>query len=308
MTHDGRVHQTDEEQTVTLTATLGDVDTHFIVLVMPRQIERNLLLNYTFSESDVYTDGNQRMIRDHSPYGRDGKLMGSNSTVNGKLDLTKNSTTSFSTNGYVLVPSHLLDSLRSYTVMLSATPDKLANQPRFFDFGASSSNSFFLRANGFAAGFKYNNGTTTLLNADPLTEGTTYQLAVTFDAMTRTTTIYVDGTVVAQSQNIENEPYQIVGLGEDKRNYIGRTQWWSSNVKASNVDYVGTIDEFRVYGIALTADEMAEILTSVEAPLQSYGTASSTATYDLSGRRVESRGTSTLPRGIYLRGGKKIVR
>ena len=73
----------------------------------------------------VAGDGETRWLRDHSRHRRDAQLKGDRCHVDGTLNLTDNISTDYDTNGYLLLPSHLLDSLRSYTVLFSATPDEL---------------------------------------------------------------------------------------------------------------------------------------------------------------------------------------
>ena len=47
----------------------------------------------------------------------------------------------------------------------------------------------------------------------------------------------------------------------NSRNYIGRTQWWDSSVANDNADYCGTMDDFRLYNIALTEEEIQALMT-----------------------------------------------
>lgn len=113
----------------------------------------------------VAGDGETRWLRDHSRHRRDAQLKCDRCHVDGTLNLTDNISTDFDTNGYLLLPSHLLDSLRSYTVLFSATPDELDRLQRFYDFGSGSANSLFLRAGTFAAGCKFGGKTATLIRA-----------------------------------------------------------------------------------------------------------------------------------------------
>ncbi len=228
---------------VTLTASVNGKTRQFDVAVRPRKISDNVRARFEFEGKDTGLT-----------------LKGSAKLTDGKLDLTKNTATGFSTNGYALVDEGLLEGLRSYTVLLTVTPSALSNAPRLYDLGAGSGNSLFLRANALSAGIKLNGGTTTMVNAKTaLTAGKEYKLAVTFDAASKTTTIYVDGVQDASGTANQNEPYMICESAGDARNYIGRTQWWdNASVAASNVDFVGTIDDFVVYDIALTQKEVCE--------------------------------------------------
>ncbi|MBR3513108.1 MAG: glycoside hydrolase family 88 protein [Bacteroidaceae bacterium] len=306
MTATGLVSPAEEEQTVSLTAYYGEREERHDITVMPRSMEQTLLLRYDFEENDVYTEGTQRWLRDRSSHGRDAKLMNEKCRIDGRLNLVENTAGGFDTNGYVLVPEHLLDSLRSYTVSFTATPAALSNLPRFYDFGSGSPNSLFLRAGNFAAGLKYNGQTTTLIKADELQVGVAQHVAVTFDARMLTTTIYVDGWQVAQSKDIKYEPYQLLANGADTRNYIGRTQWWDTSSRNSNVDYVGTLDDFRIYGLCLTEAEVKQLMQEAPAGIhmaQGSGETGTEHIYDLSGRRADST-----RRGVYVVNGRKVVR
>ncbi len=305
MTRDGRTTLTADERQVTLTAMAGNREREYNITVMPRSLEENLQVRYDFETGDVYTEGSTRMLTDLSRHGRDATLKNSRCTIDGTLNLTANTASAFSSNGYVQMPSHLLDSLRSYTIILTATPQSLSNLPRFYDFGSGSSNSIFLRAGSFAAGYKYNGATTTLLTADDLQTGVEQRIAVTYDALTGITTMYVDGEQVAQGNVINHEPYELVGIGEDKRNFLGRTQWYDTSSKSDNVDYVGTMDNFRIYSLCMTQEEIEtlfeEIATSISVATDTAAPASS-ATYDLSGRRTKAD-----TKGVVIRNGSKVV-
>ena len=316
LTGTGLVTQTDADQSVSLTATVGSTAKRFDVTVKARNPEANLQLRYAFDDQDLYTDGNQvYMMKDLSTHARDAQVLGTTASIaDGQLDLTRNTATGFSTNSYLLLPAHLLDSLRSYTVALVATPATLEHQPRFYDFGSASGNSLFLRAGTLAAGLKYNNGTTTLATADAqLTTGVEQQIAVTFDAKTYTTRIYVDGTQVAETTNITREPFELTRIARDTRNYIGRTQWWSTSVANDNHDYQGTINDFQLYNIALTPEELASLFSNITTDIKDFVPANDDTKagtmYDLSGRIVNGKSANhQIPRGIYIVRGRKVVK
>ncbi|MCD8301591.1 MAG: glycoside hydrolase family 88 protein [Prevotellaceae bacterium] len=305
LSRDGKAALTDEEQQVTLTAIAGKQEREFNLTLMPRDVEANLQLRYDFETGDVYTDGSQRMLKDHSAHRRDAKLINTRCTIDGTLNLTDNTASGWNTNGYVLIPEHLLDSLRSYTIVLTATPKSLTNLPRFYDFGSGSTNSMFLRAGDFAAGYKYKGGDTALLTADALQTGVEQNIAVTYSVLTGLTTIYVDGEVAAQSADIEHEPYELAAYATDSKNFLGRTQWYNTSAKSSNVDYSGTMDNFRVYSLCLTAEEIEalfeEMATGIKAATETA--TRNSATYDLSGRRTRKDA-----KGVVIENGKKILK
>ncbi|MCR5132208.1 MAG: BNR-4 repeat-containing protein [Prevotella sp.] len=225
ITSDGCLAPLTQDQTVSLTATISGKSKTFEVKGLAREIEKNL--RYEQTET---------------------------------LDLTKNTAAGFSTNKYGLAPEGLLSGLRSYTFLLTATAKSLTKAPRFYDFGSGSGNSVFLRANPLSAGIKLNGGTTTMVNgATTLTTGREYKLAVVFEASTHTTRIYIDGVEDASGTANQNEAYMVAEVATDNRNYIGRTQWWDSNYKADNVDFVGVIDGLKLYDVALTREEICEL-------------------------------------------------
>ena len=250
---DGCFKAPGSETTVTLTASTANTSRTFTVTALPRNIEQNLLAKYDFKSA------NGKVVSDLSGRGNDLTVMG-NAKVDGTLNLKSNTASGFSTNGYGLVPADVMDNLRSYTILFEATPSSLNNAPRFYDFGYNSGNSIFCRANGFCAGIKYAGGTTTMTNSTTtLATGKTYKIAVTYEAATKTTSIYVDGELTGSGIENQHEPYLISMANACTRNYIGRTQWWDSNVAGSNVDFVGTIDNFMMYNTTLTRKEVCKL-------------------------------------------------
>lgn len=242
-----------EETAITLTAMTANASRTFTVMAMPRDIEQNLIAKYDFESAS------DNKVADLSGHDNDLTLMG-NAKVDGTLNLKSNTASGFSTNGYGLVPPDVMDSLRSYTILFEATPSSLSNAPRFYDFGYNSGNSLFCRANGFSAGIKYAGGTTTMTNSSTtLVTGQTYKIAVTYEAATKTTCIYVNGELTGSGIENQNEPC-LISLGNTcSRNYIGRAQWWDTSYASSNVDYVGTIDNFMMYNTTLTRKEVCQL-------------------------------------------------
>ena len=224
ITSDGVLMPLKENADVKLTATIGEASRTWEVKALARDIKENLI------------------------YSKDG------------LDLKGNTADGWSTNQYAVASEGLLNGLRSYTFLATINAKSLTKAPRIYDFGSGSGNSLFLRANPLSAGVKYNGGTTTMVNSTTtLTTDKEYKLAVSYDAATKLTTIYVDGEVNASGMANLVEAYQLEELAKDTRNYIGRTQWWDSSYKADNVDFVGTIDGFRLYDVCLTQKEICEL-------------------------------------------------
>lgn len=306
---DGTFAAPETQTTVTLTASIGSAQKTFSVEAMPRNIENNLIAWYDFEDENVYTRNDTTYVTDLSGRTGDLKLMGS-ASADGTLDLTANSPTDFDNNGYAIAPAAIADSLRSFTIAFTAEPASLSTAPRFYDFGYNSANSFFFRANALAAGIKYQGGTTTMVSASTsLSVDTEYKLAVTFDAASQTTTIYIDGESAASGTSNVNEPYMIAADASCERNYIGRTQWWDSSVADDNADYVGTIDNFRIYNTALTPDELAEIQDiRLEDETLNTDFTERLQNFDFEGSYSEAEGTGvSSDRAIYLPEGWDLV-
>jgi hypothetical protein len=281
ITPTGELYFPDEETTVTLTASIGDLSKEFSVKVHPRDISRNLLLSLSFDGTD------------------EGLTIQGKAKADGVLDLTANTATGFSTNGYAILREGLLDHLRSYTVLLTMKADALSHAPRLYDLGSGSGNSLFLRANPLSAGIKYNGGTTTMVNAaTTLSTNREYKLAVTFDAASKTTTIYIDGVEDASGTANQHEPYMLAQVAPDTRNYLGRTQWWDSNYANDNADFDGTIDDLHLYNTALTREEICE-LQGIEYKEKDYPTALANGDFEGTYSVMQGSGVSS-DRAIYI--------
>lgn len=145
-----------------------------------------------------------------------------------------------------------------------------------------------------------------------LKSGQDYLLAVSYDAASRATRIYINGEEDVRGTANQVEAYQLFELARDTRNYIGRTQWWDTSYKADNVDFVGTIDDLRVYDVCLTREEIRQLqgIGVDDGVGQLPRTASAiddTELYDLSGRRTDAV-ASHLRKGIYVQRGRKFIR
>lgn len=277
----GEIFYPKTETDVVLTVALGSKTKDFAVKVMPRDIKENLLLDFSFDENES------------------GYELKGNAKANGVLDMSSNTSSGFATNGYALVKDGVLGNLRSYSVLLTVKADALNNSPRLYDFGSSSGNSLFLRANPLSAGIKYNGGTTTMVNSTTqLQTGKEYKLAVTFNAATKVTTIYIDGVENVSGTANQNEAYMLAAVAQDIRNYIGRTQWWDSNYASDNVDFKGVIDNFKMYNTTLSRKEICE-LQGIEYKEKDYPTALVNGDFEGEYSIMQSSGVSS-DRAIYI--------
>ena len=256
---------------VTLTATANGVSKTFNVTVYPRTIVNNRVFVYTFDAADVYTSNSVKYVKDKSGKGNDAIIYG-NATVAGTLDMTANTAAGFTTNCYATAPAGIINNLRSCTFMAKILPVNLTSAPRIFDFGSGSGNSILLRAGAFTAGLKYNGGTTILINSPTaIPVGVESKIAMSFDAKTKTTRVYLNGVETINAATFTYEPYQLTSIAANTRNYIGRTQWWDTSVAASNIDYNGSIDDAMLYDIALTPAEIIQVQANPATSVQTLG-------------------------------------
>jgi hypothetical protein len=299
---------------VILTATVSGISKDFEITALPRDIVNNLVASYNFETADCYAVNGTNYVKDLSGNNYDLTLMGS-AKADGSLNLTANTASGFSTNGYALVPAGVMDGLRSYTFVFDAKNTGSSAHPRFYDFGANSGNSLFCRYDAFSAGIKYSGGTTTMVNsATTLKSNTEYNVAVTFDARSKVTTIYLDGVASINGTANVNEPYMIAALASCGRNYIGRTQWWDSSVANDNQDFIGTYDNFRIFNTCLTADELSklnDLFSSISAVRTDAKMNNNTGIYDIMGRKVKASATesniNSLAPGLYICNGEKML-
>ncbi len=56
----------------------------------------------------------------------------------------------------------------------------------------------------------------------------------------------------------------MTAIGTNTRNYIGRTQWWDTSSASGNIDFNGTIDDFFLYDIVLTASEIVQVQSNTD--------------------------------------------
>ena len=120
---------------------------------------------------------------------------------------------------------------------------------RIFDFGNSSTEYMYLTPKVVLGGLRFaikNGGTEQILNATALPTGKWSHVAVTLSATGAS--MYVNGLQVATSNTININPLNFKPM----LNYIGRSQ---STYPLFN----GSIDDFRVYNYALSANEVAQI-------------------------------------------------
>ncbi|WP_203918539.1 LamG-like jellyroll fold domain-containing protein [Rugosimonospora africana] len=157
-------------------------------------------------------------------------------------------------NEYVTVPQGAVSGLTGdFTVSAWVDPTKDTTWQRLFDFGTGTSNYMFLTLNkgtGLRFAITTNGG-----GAEQQISSTTSLPLNTWSLVTVTVsgttgTLYVNGQVVGTNPNVTLHPSD---LGNTNQNWIGRSQYPGDPYLAA------AVDDFTVYGRALTAADVAAL-------------------------------------------------
>jgi hypothetical protein len=205
-------------------------------------LDLGLLVYYRFDETGGTT------AADSSGNGHTASLAGGATFSSG---VRGNSVTLNGASQYVSLPSGILGGATSFSV---AAWVKLSSSPtwcRIFDFGTGTTVYMFLTPNSSSATTRF--GITTAgnqqeqqVNTTPtLPTGTWQHEVITLSGSTAS--LYVQGASVAQNTNVTLTP---ASLASTTHNWIGRSQFTAD-------PYLnGQVDNFRIYGRALSASEV----------------------------------------------------
>jgi gliding motility-associated-like protein len=159
-----------------------------------------------------------------------------------------------SANAYATLPAGIFSTLNDFTISAWVRMDAISTWMRVFDFGSSTTQYMFLSVQAAVT-----NGQSTIRyatkNGSAAEQNINYNYTFplntwTYLAVTRagnTTTLYVNGTAATSSTNITIKPS---ALGNTTQNYLGKSQF-------NDPMFKGSIDNFKVYGRALNASEIA---------------------------------------------------
>ncbi|HEY0499625.1 MAG TPA: LamG-like jellyroll fold domain-containing protein [Kutzneria sp.] len=152
---------------------------------------------------------------------------------------------------YATLPAGIVNGLHDFTVSAWVNPAQNNNWARLFDFGTGTNDNMFLTLDdGSAIRFAITTGGG---SAEQRVDGTgtlptnTWSL-VTVTMSGNTATLYVDGKVVGANPNMTLHP---ADLGTTTQNWLGRSQY------SSDPQLNGQVDDFAVYGRALSAADVA---------------------------------------------------
>lgn len=156
--------------------------------------------------------------------------------------------------GYASLPTGIVSSVSDFTIAAWVKASSLTNWARIFDFGTGTSSYMFLTPDAggtnklrFAITTSGGSGEQQL-NGPALAVNTWTHIAVTLSGSTGT--LYVNGAAVATNTNMTLTPGN---LGSTMQNYLGKSQF------SADPAFNGLIDDFRLYGVALSASQVAEL-------------------------------------------------
>jgi alpha-L-arabinofuranosidase len=160
--------------------------------------------------------------------------------------------------GNANLPAGIVSGLNDFTISAWVRPTSLANWARVFDFGTGTTANMFLTDDaGGTNALRFaittgGGGGEQRLDGPALTANTWTHVAVTLSG--NIGTLYVNGLPVATNTGMTIHP---TALGSTTQNYLGKSQY------AADPAFQGSIDDFRLYGTALTAQQILQLADPV---------------------------------------------
>ena len=192
---------------------------------------------------------------DASGNGHAGTLVGGASHGTGKLG---NAVVLDGASGYVSLPNDLVADVSDFTIAAWVYWTKSVRWARIFDFGAGPGRYMMLTPMGGAGLLRFaitTNGPYGERRIDgnaPLPTNQWTHVAVTLSGTVGT--LYVNGVAVNSATDVIFAPWRI---GETAQNWLGRSQF------SADPYFSGSIDEFRIYRGAMSADQIATLAQGV---------------------------------------------
>ena len=218
------------------------------------------LLQLKFDESSGTT------AVDATGNGWNGTLMNSPTWVAGE---SGNAVSLNGVNQYVSLPTGVVRSLNDFTIAAWVKLNAISSGAHLFDLGTGTGCYMYLSPEATAGGLRFAITTAGSRNeqsinyTNNLSLGVWHHVAVAFAAGIGT--IYVDGLPVTTNSDINLTPSL---LGNTTQNWIGHSQY------SSDPYLNGDVDDFRIYNGALSAKEIASLVTPLVAPAGFSGTGS----------------------------------
>jgi hypothetical protein len=153
---------------------------------------------------------------------------------------------------YVSLPAGIVGTLTNFSILSWVQLTANANWARLFDFGNSQTVYMFLTPqNGTTGKLRFSittsgpGGEQQINGPAALSASVPHEVAVTLNGATGI--MYVDGAPVGTNISMTLNPSS---LGATSNNYLGKSQF-------SDPYLYGSIDEFRIYSVALSASDIA---------------------------------------------------
>ncbi|WP_043625498.1 beta-L-arabinofuranosidase domain-containing protein [Nonomuraea candida] len=158
---------------------------------------------------------------------------------------------------YVALPAGIVSGLDDFTVAVWLNPAAITTWSRIFDFGTGTSRTMFLTVSAgsgprFAITTSGGGGEQRIDGDGRLPAGQWTHVAVTLAGGTGT--LYVNGAPVGANTAMTLKPSS---LGPTDANWIGKSQYGDAYLRAS-------VDEFRIYGRALSGAEVAALASGTD--------------------------------------------
>ncbi|MCA9235832.1 MAG: hypothetical protein KDA44_10195 [Planctomycetales bacterium] len=156
--------------------------------------------------------------------------------------------------GYATLPAGIVSQLDDFTVAAWINPASLDNWARIFDFGDNTTNYMFFTPRSSITGrprFAIRTPSVTEQGIDSsvtIPVGVWTHVAITLSG--NTARLYINGVQRGSNSGVTLDPSN---LGNTAANYLGDSQF------SSDPTYNGSLDDFRIYGRALSPTEISEL-------------------------------------------------
>lgn len=173
--------------------------------------------------------------------------------------------------GNASLPAGIVSTLTNFTIATWVKVDTLSTWSRIFDFGTGTSVNMYLTPLSGSNTIRFaittsGSGAEQQINGSAaLTTGSWQHVAVTLSG--NTGTLYVNGVAVGSNTNMTLRPSS---LGSTTQNYIGKSQY-------PDPALVGSIDDFRIIGRALSQGEIQKFIYPTIVTAANAGSVTSTS-------------------------------
>ncbi|TWT76958.1 hypothetical protein Pla123a_23830 [Posidoniimonas polymericola] len=186
-------------------------------------------------------------LADSSGAGADASLTGAYSFSEGRIDNALDLS-----GGYATLPAGIVSGLDDFTISTWVKLDSLDNWERVFDFGDDTSNYMFLTPQASTGRPRFairtpSIGEQVVDSSVAMPIGRWTHVAVTQSG--GVARLYINGVMRGTNASMTLTP---ADLGETSANYLGKSQWPDPALD-------GAIDEFRIYGHALSGSEVSAL-------------------------------------------------